>query len=293
MSHGRRFAVDLGAVEISVREWGSPGAQPLITVGGTGLPSELFLGVEQLLESGFHGFSIDRRSQGHSSTPEDGYDFSDFAGDLREVVERLDLRNIVGLGHSAGGTDMLLAAATAPDRWERLTIMEPTLQDPRIPPLNETRPPTYQRALANAQRRRVEFPGITAAIERWKVAPNFRRARPDLFRSYVEGCFEPTTAGTVRLRCHPGAEAKMLAPIMQVFQRRYRPPAGRPDPFRPLLDLRVPVTLVTTEFSGGYYAEMVRRGLSMLPNARHVHLDGVGHLVPLEKPEAVANLARG
>ncbi len=276
-----------------MREWGNPERQPLLAIGGTGLPSELFLGVERLLADSFHGYSVDRRSQGQSSTPEHGYDFTDFAGDLRQVVERLDLRNIAGLGHSAGGTDMLIAATADPVRWERLTIMEPTLQDPRTPPLNETNPPSFQRSRDNSRRRRVEFPDIDTVIERWKSAPNFERARPDLFRSYVEAAFAPTGAGTIRLRCHPEAEAKMIAPIMQVFQRRYRPPEGRADPFRPLLDLQIPVTFVTTELSGPIYKEMVERGKSMLPNVvAHRHIEGNGHLVPMENPVVVAALLR-
>jgi pimeloyl-ACP methyl ester carboxylesterase len=106
----------------------------------------------------------------------------------------------------------------------------------------------------------------------------------------VEAAFEPTEAGTIRLRCLPEVERAMVQPIMQVFERRYRPPAGAPDPFRPLLEMVIPVTLTTSEFSGGYYAEMVERGVSMLPNARHVHLAGAGHLVPLEQPEVVVEL---
>jgi pimeloyl-ACP methyl ester carboxylesterase len=186
---------------------------------------------------------------------------------------------------------MLIAAAADPERWERLVIMEPTLQDPRIPPLNETNPPSYQRSRINSGRRRVEFPDIDTVIERWKAAPNFERAQPDLFRSYVKAAFAPTEAGTIRLRCHPESEARMIGPIMQVFQRRYRPPTGVDDPFRPLLDLQLPVTLVTTELSGPIYKEMVERGKSMLPNViAHRHIEAYGHLVPMENPEVVAAL---
>jgi pimeloyl-ACP methyl ester carboxylesterase len=287
---GKRHFVELEDVTLSVREWGNPGAPTIVLVPGTGLPSELFLGVEALLGDTWHGYSFDRRGQGRSSTPDTGWDFADFARDLRLAMGALGIGPAVGIGHSAGGTDMLLAAAEAGSPFSRLVIMEPTLQDPRIPPLNETRPPTWERSLMRARRRRIEYPSVEDVLARWRDAPNFQRARPDLFRAHVEAAFEPTEAGTVRLRCLPELERAMVRPIMQAFERRYRPPDGRPDPFRPLLDLAIPVTLTTSEFSGGYYAEMVQRGLSMLPNARHVHLRGVGHLVPLEQPEVVVEL---
>jgi pimeloyl-ACP methyl ester carboxylesterase len=286
----KRHFVELEDVTLSVREWGDPAAPNLVLVPGTGLPSELFLGVEQMLASDWHGYSFDRRGQGQSSTPDTGWDFADFARDLRLAMEALGIEDAVGIGHSAGGTDMLMAAAAEGSPFTRLLIMEPTLQDPRLPPLNETRPPTWERSLMRARRRRIEYPSVIDVIERWRDAPNFQRARPALFRAYVEAAFEPTEAGTIRLRCLPEVERAMVRPIMQVFERRYRAPDGRPDPFRPLLDLAIPVTLTTSEFSGGYYAEMVQRGVSMLPNARHVHLAGVGHLVPLEQPEAVVEL---
>jgi pimeloyl-ACP methyl ester carboxylesterase len=279
-------------VTISVREWVDPTRPKRVLVPGTGLPSELFLGVEALLEDRWHGYSFDRRGQGQSTTPVSGWDFADFANDLRLGMQALGIDEAVGLGHSAGGTDMLLAASAKGSPFTRLVIMEPTIQDPRTPPLNETRPPTWERSARRARQRRIEYPSIDDVIERWRAAPNFQRALPHLLRSYVEAAFEPTASGTVRLRCLPEVERTMVRPIMQVFERRYRPPAGVLDPFRPLLALQTPVTLTTSEHSGGYYAEMVQRGLSMLPNARHRHLEGVGHLVPLERPEVVAELVR-
>jgi pimeloyl-ACP methyl ester carboxylesterase len=273
-----------------VREWGDPARPKLVLVPGTGLPSELFLGVEARLGSEWHGYSFDRRGQGQSTTPETGWDFADFANDLHLAMRALGVDEAVGLGHSAGGTDMLLAAAMDHAPFTRLVIMEPTLQDPRTPPLNETRPPTWERSARRARQRRIEYPAVDDIVERWKVAPNFQRAEPDLLQAYIEAAFEPTAAGTLRLRCLPEVERTMVRPIMQVFERRYRPPDGQPDPFRPLLSLQTPVTLTTSEHSGGYYAEMVQRGLSMLPNARHVHLEGVGHLVPLEQPDALVGL---
>jgi pimeloyl-ACP methyl ester carboxylesterase len=286
---GTRHFVALADVTLSVREWGETDRPNLVLVPGSGLPSELFLGLEVMLAEDWHGYSFDRRGQGRSSTPETGWDFADFANDLRLGMKALGIEEAVGIGHSAGGTDMLLAAATG-SLFTRLLIMEPTLQDPRLPALNETRPPTWERSRGRARQRRIEYPSVDQVIKRWKSAPNFERARPDLFRAYVEAAFEATEAGTIRLRCLPEVETTMVRPIMQVFERRYRPPDGQPDPFRPLLSLQTPVTFTTSEFSGGYYGEMVQRGLSMLPNAVHVHFKGVGHLVPLEKPELVAQL---
>ena len=47
------------------------------------------------------------------------------------VIEALDLSDIFGIGHSAGATDLLLAAKLLPARFSRLFVMEPTVMDPR------------------------------------------------------------------------------------------------------------------------------------------------------------------
>ena len=39
-----------------------------------------------------------------------------------------------GVGHSAGATDLLLAAKLLPRRFSRLFVMEPTVMDPRAAP---------------------------------------------------------------------------------------------------------------------------------------------------------------
>jgi len=47
------------------------------------------------------------------------------------VIEALDLSDIYGIGHSAGATDLLLAAKLLPERFQRLFVMEPTIMDSR------------------------------------------------------------------------------------------------------------------------------------------------------------------
>src|ERR1700712_418867 len=63
------------------------------------------------------------RGQGDSQKPAAGrYHFQDFAEDLCRVIEALDLSDIYGIGHSAGATDLLLAAKLLPQRFARLFV---------------------------------------------------------------------------------------------------------------------------------------------------------------------------
>jgi non-heme chloroperoxidase len=55
------------------------------------------------VNKGYRVVAHDRRGHGHSAQVSDGHDMDHYAADAAEVVERLDLRNAVHIGHSTGG----------------------------------------------------------------------------------------------------------------------------------------------------------------------------------------------
>src|SRR5215813_4090009 len=58
--------------------------------------------VPALLEAGYRVITYDRRGFGQSSQPATGYDYDTFAADLHALLEHLDLRETVLVGHSMG-----------------------------------------------------------------------------------------------------------------------------------------------------------------------------------------------
>ena len=58
--------------------------------------------VPALLEAGYRVITYDRRGFGKSSQPTIGYDYDTFAADLSTLLEHLDLRDAVLVGHSMG-----------------------------------------------------------------------------------------------------------------------------------------------------------------------------------------------
>ncbi|WP_322751258.1 MULTISPECIES: alpha/beta hydrolase [unclassified Frankia] len=62
--------------------------------------------VPVLLDAGHRVITYDRRGWGNSSQPAVGYDYDTFAADLHALVEKLDLRDAVLVGHSMGSGDV-------------------------------------------------------------------------------------------------------------------------------------------------------------------------------------------
>ena len=91
-------------VHIAFKDWGPKSAQPLVFHHGWPLSADdwdaqmLFF-----LQQGFRVIAHDRRGHGRSTQVSDGHDMDHYAADVAAVVEHLDLRNTVHIGHSTGG----------------------------------------------------------------------------------------------------------------------------------------------------------------------------------------------
>jgi non-heme chloroperoxidase len=89
-------------VEIFYKDWGQ--GQPIVFHHGWPLSSDdwdtqmLFF-----VQRGYRVVGIDRRGHGRSSQASDGHDMDHYAADAAAVVEHLNLRNAVHIGHSTGG----------------------------------------------------------------------------------------------------------------------------------------------------------------------------------------------
>jgi non-heme chloroperoxidase len=57
-------------------------------------------------ECGYRVIAHDRRGHGRSGQPWNGNDMDTYADDLAKLVETLDLRNGIHVGHSTGGGEV-------------------------------------------------------------------------------------------------------------------------------------------------------------------------------------------
>ena len=92
-------------VEIFYKDWGT--GQPIMFHHGWPLSSDDW--DAQLLFFVQHGYRVvahDRRGHGRSTQVGDGHDMDHYAADAAAVVEHLDLRDVVHVGHSTGGGEV-------------------------------------------------------------------------------------------------------------------------------------------------------------------------------------------
>ena len=90
-----------GAIELYYEDHGS--GPPVVLIHGYPLSGRAWdKQVPVLLDMGCRVITYDRRGFGKSSQPVTGYDYDTFAADLNALMEKLDLRDAVIVGHSMG-----------------------------------------------------------------------------------------------------------------------------------------------------------------------------------------------
>jgi pimeloyl-ACP methyl ester carboxylesterase len=207
----RKVSLPESGMEISLLDWGGSGPLALLH-HATGYCAGVWGPVAEQLSSHYHVVAMDARGHGDSSKPEGAgfYRWAHFGRDVVAVAEQLaaehrDGRIALGLGHSFGGTSILMASAERPELFGRCVLV-----DPVIPPPNFGPSPITNALAEGARKRRHLWPSRRAAREKWSKKEFFADWDPRALDLYLAEGFSDRADGQVELKCPGTIEAAVF-----------------------------------------------------------------------------------
>ncbi|HKB52295.1 MAG TPA: alpha/beta hydrolase [Solirubrobacterales bacterium] len=130
---------------LKTRRWGSPDADSVVCIHGLAQHGGVFAGMaERLAAKGRSVLAVDLRGHGDSGKAPP-WNIATHAGDVLETLDAEGIDRVTWVGHSFGGLLAATLAAEAPERTERVALLDPGLE---VPP---------ERALRSAEIERLDW----------------------------------------------------------------------------------------------------------------------------------------
>ena len=262
--------VQVGGLAVHVAEAGA--GEPLVLLHGWPQHWYCWHRVVPLLADRYRLVMPDLRGHGWTSVPDSGYDKEQLATDLLGLLDALELPQVGLIGHDWGGWTGFLACLRAPERFRAflaLGIVHP-FQRPSLAKALQGWRMTYQLPIASPLvGRTLMRAGLAAQV----VRSGSRRSVSDV-ATYGEVMQEP-------------ARARASEQLYRTFLLAESWRVGRYADAR----LTVPTRLVNGD-SDLISSRAMLDGWQRNADDMTVEiLEGVGHFVPEEAPEAVADRA--
>ena len=270
-------------IELASFEWGPPDGQTVLMVHATGFHARCWDATVGALGEGYRVIAVDQRGHGHSDKT-GPFNWQEFGADMTDFVDRLDLRDVIGVGHSMGGHTVVQAAARRPERFERLVLVDPVIMEPgAYEGWGDDRPFSSAEEHPVA-RRRADFDSWEDMFERFRDRHPFKLWRVDVLQDYCRHGVLPKPNGRgYTLACPPVVESSIYMG------------SGGTDIYDAVRALPHPVLVVRARRRDIRQGEMdfsqspTWEGLAgAFPHGRDVYRPELTHFIPMQHPEFVA-----
>jgi len=268
----RDRSVAVNGIDLHYLDWGDAGAPPIVLLHGITGHARTWDRLAAALAPRWRVLAVDQRGHGDSAAAPDGdYGVTAMAIDLAAFADELGLGRFALLGLSMGGRVAMVYAGSHADRLERLVIVD-------IGP--EIHPEGLERVRAMMAGAPERLASETQAIDYIRRA-NPRYDEVELRHRVVHGLKRAPDGGLT------WKYDKALRDTMRSGGRR-----DTIDLWAALDRITCPTLIVRGSASDILSPDIAKRMLEALPDGRLVEIEGAGHTVPGDKPEAFAQAVR-
>lgn len=215
----------------------------------------------------------DQIGHGQASGLPRPFDWWVFGADVAKTVSEAG-GPVIGVGHSMGGTALVMAELLVPGSFDYLVLLEPILLPPPFAPRDNP-------VAGSAERRRATFSSLSEARDHLRSKPPFATWHQAAFEGYLRDGFRLTGDGTgVTLSCDPNDEA-------EIYRTAFAHGA-----WDRLGEVDVPTLVLAGADSDTHDQALIREIAARFPSAGFEIVTGVGHFLPMERPDLVADRVR-
>jgi pimeloyl-ACP methyl ester carboxylesterase len=250
--------IEVNGVGLHYLDWGNAQAQPMVLLHGLQDCARGWDFFAPNMSSEHHVLALDHRGHGDSAWPDAShYRLRDYVGDVEALIEQLGLRQVILVGHSAGGRNAFMYAISRPQDVESLVIVD---IDPDA--VNPASGGMFQRYNTEPD----EWESMEAVVERLRSRqPN---SAPDMLAHQALHMTNELTGGRRVWK----RDRKLLAAY------------ERPDLWAEWSQITCPTLIVRGRQSELLTHEVAVRMREAIPRARLAELEGGGHWFYQELP---------
>lgn len=240
---------------------------PLLLISGVGYGKWYWHKVVPALAGRFRVITFDNRGAGESAKPEGPYTVPMMAADTAGLLDALRIKNAYVLGHSLGGYIAQELAVTRPDLIAKLILASTNYGGMKTIPVT----PEAMQVMLDRSGELVDLVkrGISIAC-----APGFMERRADLVRELTEYRFT-NPVPPAQYAAQVAAGAGTMAYTDEVVDRR-------------MSAIKAPTLILFGEFDNVVPSGNAELMVKKIAGARVKILPGVGHMFPVEDPDATA-----
>lgn len=250
-------------------DWSGTGPTALLVHGGM-RTSRSFDAMARVLHKNAHVLALDLIGHGDSTWNENGYTWKHRSEDVYNFITHGNLNKVCGIGHSMGAVAIALCAEKKPERFEKLILMEPVMK---------ATADSQEMMASRFERPRRTYKNLEELKEVLQNHPVTKNWASEVIEDVVQHETFINHENRVDIKWSPATNSR---------------PERESDhmDLKPVLEnIAVPILLViggsrTSEFEEAFsLAEKVT-------NIETVVISDTGHNMYMERPQAVAEVAR-
>ncbi len=263
-------------------DFGGQGAT-LVFLHANGYPPACYRPLLEALSQTFRVRAMLLRPLWSKESPSGLKDWYVFSRDLLQYLKESALDAVIGVGHSVGAVTLLRAALWRSQPFRALILLDPVLFHPsfmlfwnlvRALGLGYQLHPLIPQAL----RRRRTFDNLELVFKAYRKRPVFRYFSDESLWAYIQGIVQPQTNGVYTLAYSPEWEARVY------FTGVWRDW----DIWRNVSRLQPPTLILRGAETDTFLENAARLLHRRAPQVQVQTLEKTTHLLPLERPQAVA-----